>query len=34
MEDPVTWTSLKAAFDARMTGPIVRAVAEAVERVA
>jgi len=34
MEDPVNWTSLKAAFDARMTGPIVRAVAEAVERVA
>lgn len=34
MEDPVDWTSLKAAFDARMTGPIVRAVAETVERVA
>jgi amino acid adenylation domain-containing protein len=29
--DPIDWTSLKAAFRARITGPIVRAVAEAVE---
>lgn len=34
MADPVDWNSLKAAYDARMTGPIVRAVAEAAESVA
>lgn len=34
MEDPVDWNNLKAAYDARMTGPVVRAVAEAAECVA
>jgi alpha-beta hydrolase superfamily lysophospholipase len=31
MADPIEWGTVKAAFDARMTGPIVRAVAEAAE---
>jgi pimeloyl-ACP methyl ester carboxylesterase len=31
MDDPIAWDNLKAAFDARLTGPIVRAVAEAAE---
>jgi len=31
VDDPIDWTSLKAVFRARITGPIVRAVAEAVE---
>jgi pimeloyl-ACP methyl ester carboxylesterase len=33
MADPVEWGSLKAAFDARMTGPFVRVVAEAAENL-
>lgn len=34
LTDPMQWDSLKAAFDARMTGPIVRAVAQATEALA
>jgi pimeloyl-ACP methyl ester carboxylesterase len=31
MTDPIIWDSLKSAYEGRMTGPIVRAVAEATE---
>jgi pimeloyl-ACP methyl ester carboxylesterase len=31
MSDPVDWDSLKAAYEGRTTGPIIRAVAEAAE---
>ena len=31
--DPVDWRNVDEAYDARLTGPIVRAVAEATERL-
>ncbi len=33
VDDATDWDSLKAAFDARMTGPVVRAVAETAESI-
>jgi hypothetical protein len=34
MAEPVRWDNLKAAYEARITGPIVRAVADAAESMA
>jgi pimeloyl-ACP methyl ester carboxylesterase len=34
MTDPVDWESLKSAYEGRLTGPIVRAVAEVAESLA
>jgi pimeloyl-ACP methyl ester carboxylesterase len=34
MNEPIRWDNLKMAYEARMTGPIMRAVAEAVESLA
>lgn len=34
MDDPINWSHLKAAYEGRMTGSIIRAVAEAAEGLA